>query len=200
MAAPAEVQELDRVSSAVDSLEVSQKDAQLASKILEMQKTLIEVRREMQGTDPEKYPFNTLVLNVCAKDVANAALTVESKLNSFMIQLLQCKKIADTSKGVHTFTQEEKDTLYDQMAVFRAWNQNMRNLHESHCQVFSQFIDEFIQYDPSRTPAIQQAIIKRMKCPTHEQPAIAKSLDGKSLQCALCFQKEPVAQPGIVEV
>ena len=188
MAAEAEsVQELHKVNKSVLTLEITQKDGEVAKKLIELQKTLIDVRKELQGTDPAKYPFSSLIVNQAAKEVSNASILTEVKLNYLLIEVLRAKLMSKAITSVEEMDQEEKDKFYDDIAVFQAWFQNLHSLHAQHIQAFVSLLDEFIQNDSQREELVKDCVRKRMKCPEHDLPATHRSLDGKKLQCTKCI-------------
>lgn len=165
-------------------------DKDVCGKFLELQRALIEVRREMQGTDRNKYPFCTESLNELAKEVACAHIMLESKVIRLLIELLHCKGNVKDDNHMSSLNGVEQKLFFDQICVFQAWFQNLHQVNASHTQAFMTLLEEFLKVDASRTSQVQQCARDRMKCPKHQEPAVARSMDGKALQCKKCFAEE----------
>lgn len=189
-----ETVEVGRVESAISHLEVAEKDAKIASRLIELLTTLVEVKKEVQGSDPEKYPFRNLKLNSAAKEFVCSGISWEYRLTHLLVDLLQCKTLANPKKGLHTYTPEQRSQFFDDIAVFEAWFTNIHTMQKNHVQHILTIIHELMQNEMSRGQEIDDCIRKRMKCQKHEEPACAKSLDGKSLVCLKCFEKEEKEQ------
>ncbi len=172
---------------------VESEDVVLAKKFIELQKTLYDVKRELNQTPADKYPFSSAVVNQAAKALSSASITTEVFINSLLIEVLHCKKLSKVE--FKRLSEPEKTEIFEDIAVFQAWFQNLHSLHGQHIQAFMSLLEEFVKIEPSRDESIRACLKKRMKCVDHGLPAVGRSLDGKKLQCGYCIAGAPPDKP-----
>jgi hypothetical protein len=197
MSAESEIVELDAAHDAVVAkqegggkgviISLSQKDADVAEKIMNLQKSLLSVKAEIQKSPIEKYPFTNHEHCDDAKHLALDLLQVQIRTAFFVMKLLQCKTLKKTP--LSSYDDSKKEAFMTAIATFQSWFQNVNQLHQHHMQAVMGLFHEFLDNDsPARMQEIENILKGRLRCPKHpDQPPVAIDFDGKTPVCRACI-------------
>lgn len=162
----------------LDAYKVTAQD-KTTVKILEEANTRVhEVLKQIQEQGSDKFQFKSKSAREAARKIVLANIAAEA---SALKLLLACIR-ANNIKAEQDFTE---DAFHD-MHAFMAWLSFIQKIHDESLQGIHAHLQQIVAAQESREKEINRLIQNSIVCQVHNQPAIGRSLDGKSVICKKC--------------
>jgi len=185
LAEPAKDKEIQKDEDESAVFKITEEDQKVAQSLLETMKTLINMKRTLGTTPADNFPFKSPKARSEAKDLIQLHVQKEIQLIRFLLEILRAKtKILKNE----AYTEEDFVDIH----TLGPWIAHVSKLHAQNVEGIFDHATQIVRNHEKREDVLQKLFEKNLKCSIHNQPAVGRSLDGKSIICASCkTQQQP---------
>lgn len=180
--------EIEKGSNEATVTAVSAEDRNVAEHIVQALDKLYKVKNDLYGQDASTLPYSNREVNETAKELLLAHVTVEIRLAHLVLEVLRAKSVLKSN------AKPIPDAVFLDLKVFAPWLNFVTTLHSGHCEGLVAVTQQFLANAEGRDKHMEALFLATIKCDTHKEHAITKTIDGKKFLCGKCvFEMEKQA-------
>lgn len=162
----------------LDAYKITAEDKNIAQSLEDALTRLTEVASELNASTHDHFPFAAGTTKECAKKLCLANIAVEMATLRLLIKVVKTKQILKE--------QDMDETVFKDIATLSPWLSHVQKLHGEHMQGIHAHLQQLVANVECREKEIGRVFEKSLVCKIHNQPAVGRSIDGKSLICKEC--------------
>lgn len=162
----------------LDAYKITAEDKNIAQSLEDALTRLTEVASELNASTHDHFPFAAGTTKECAKKLCLANIAVEMATLRLLMKVVKTKQILKE--------QDMDETVFKDIATLSPWLSHVQKLHGEHMQGIHAHLQQLVANVECREKEIGRVFEKSLVCKVHNQPAVGRSIDGKSLICKEC--------------